>query len=615
MNKKKISLFTLAGLASALVLGGKVITSQTKASPQQQQPNIVYIMADDLGYGDLDATHMPRSYEILQNDGAQIDFHSLQNCAPTRAALMTGKDPSRLGMHGVDQIMFMQQEGFGVAEEEVLLSERLDDLGYATGIFGKWHLGIAEEQHPLNNGFDEYVGFLHGWIQSYGVKEDGTAYDDFTFGHDHHGKKENVNGVKTLTRNGHDLEANGVPLHSQTYSTFLFGNAAEAFIKNKASDDNPYFAYVPFNAPHTPYSAPRHYVDLYRDEFGITDDDFSILIEREDDVLSVPFLYDFPNTNEGNDQKKRLNDVLYYASVRAMDDAIGDLYQTVQETGEADNTIFMFLSDNGAGSTINVVGDNGHLRGGKGSAYEGSSRVANFTVWPGQVQGGGDIDDKVWIGDLYPTFIEAAGGEVPQGIDGRSALGVLQQSNDVNRNANGVWLRNGNSAEFVSHISKKMHRDTLNPDGSVATYTDVARIAFTNHNQKYIRTVNFQRLSVVDADGNETRPLVLDADGNPVADISEELYIIDDSKPLAGEDVNLVNEPAYANALQRMRTKFDRYGFDGATGDAYLAEMKTFYSNPTIPQEFYDLFVEPDEWTSYDGDGIYEGSVLHSNIF
>ena len=167
-------------------------------------PNIVYLMADDLGFGDLNPTDMPRSYALAQEHGIQLPFFTYQNCAPTRTALMTGNRPSRLDITGVDPPPSYR----GIPVEQVLVSERLQAAGYKTGIFGKWHLGLDLDQSPLFNGFNEFVGFTHGWINYYGSSPDGFPYPDGTIGHDHHGS--------------HDFQRLGSPSYEAEYSTFGF---------------------------------------------------------------------------------------------------------------------------------------------------------------------------------------------------------------------------------------------------------------------------------------------------------------------------------------------------------------------------------------------------------
>jgi len=490
-----------------------------------ERTNIVFLLADDLGFADFSPEFMPRTHKIMEDYGTQIPMYSMQNCAPTRTALMTGKLPSELGITGVDS----PPSYSGIAVSETMLPELLKDAGYSTGIFGKWHLGLQLDQSPLNNGFDEFVGFSHGWINYYGANESGQKYPDGSIGHDHHG--------------AHDFQFNGIPLYSKSYSTFAFRNAAVEFIERNAEDEKPFFAYVPFNAPHGPHAAPRKYVDMYKDRFGLSDAQISRLHEYADSVLAVPKINDIHLGLE-----VQLTNMLYYASVRAMDDAIADIFETVKQSGELENTLFMFSSDNGAGvGNITRHGDNGPLRSGKGSPYEGGHRVANFLVWDDEVQPGHNVGINVWIGDLFETFASIAGVETHD---------PSIESNDLKTpilTGATSFIRKHGGQHIVSHISKAAIGDYLR-----------ATFALNNASQKYIRIVDFDKIT------------------DSVVSVSEELY---DLSSDIGESNNLAAASTHASLLSRMRRKFDNYG-----GDTWLQSLpvtqSTGWSNFSLPQEW-----------------------------
>jgi len=527
-------------LTFALLFLNTTVTGDIRAD---DRTNIIYLMADDLGYGDFNPQYMPRSHKIMEDLGTSIPLYSMQNCAPSRTALMTGKLPSLLGITGVDSPPAYN----GIDVNETMLSELLSGAGYSTGVFGKWHLGLNTDQSPLNNGFDEFVGFSHGWINYYGPNKNGIEYPDGTIGHDHHG--------------AHDFQYNGVPIYTESYSTFAFRNAAIEFIERNAEDEKPFFAYVPFNAPHGPHAAPRRYVEMYQQTFGINDAQISLLYEYTDTVLAVPKVH---NINLG--LEARLNELLFYASIRAMDDAIADIFQTVVDNGELDNTLFLFASDNGAGvGNISRHGDNGPLRGGKGTPYEGGHRVANFLVWNGVVNPNHNVGINIWMGDLYETFVSIAGINLPSTS--------IESNNVITPLLTGAtsFIRKHGGQHIVSHISKSFVGSNVQ-----------AIWAMNNANQKYIRFVEFE------------------SNTSQISTIREELY---DLGTDIAESNNLIADPRYTNLLARMRRKFESYG-----GDSMLQGL------PVVQQVGWAGYSLPQEW-GFPGRLFFETDIQRSNLF
>jgi arylsulfatase A-like enzyme len=487
--------------------------------------NIVYILADDLGFADLNPTFMPRTYALFESLGTQLQLQMSEKCAPSRAEFMTGQHAERFGLTK----SYLVQDYPGLPVEQTLLSERFQDAGYGTGLFGKWHLGLAEEQAPWNQGFDHTLGFLHGQIEYFGVKDGPEIglerYDDRAIGHAHNG--------------GHDMLLNGTPIHSSQYSTFLFEDAAREWISDQAAAGEEFFAYVGFNAPHSPYSAPREYVDLYVEHFGITDAEYALLAAYEGDVLTIPY---GARGKMDDATEQKLDELLYFASVRALDDAVADIYEEIVAAGIANDTLFMFASDNGARLPF---GDNGPLKGAKGDLYEGAHRVANFIIWPGEIEAGEIIDDNIWVGDLYPTFLSIAGIDYGDDLDGVDVSPAL--------------------------------RGEAFDRGTIVPHTMVTRpyILFSalDGDIKYIRIISVSR----DGQGNVTS----------VNSIEEQLY---DLSVDLGETNNLVNDPSYSSDLAAMRVTYDNFGFDGLTGDDY------FFSRPVGPST--GELIVPEEWGS-----------------
>lgn len=331
----------------ALACCGIVASSAAETA----KPNIVYIVADDLGWKDVGfhgADIKTPNIDELAQTGARLEqFYAQPMCTPTRAALMTGRYPFR---YGLQTAVIPSAHTFGLATDEWLLPQALKEVGYETAIIGKWHLGHADRKYwPRQRGFDYQYGPLIGEI------------DYFT--HQQHGVL--------------DWYRNNKPLKETGYSTALIGNEAVKLIT--AHDPAvPLYLYLTFNAPHTPYQAPQAYLDRYKH-------------------IAEP--------------SRRA----YAAMITAMDDQIGRVVAALDKKGMRDNTLIVFQSDNGgtrnamfAGeldmSKIKIPVDNGPYRDGKGSLYEGGTRVVALANWPGHIKAGSTVDAMIHVVDMYPTL-------------------------------------------------------------------------------------------------------------------------------------------------------------------------------------------------------------------
>jgi arylsulfatase A-like enzyme len=330
-------------------------------------PNILYIVADDLGWkdvgfhgSDIETPNIDR----LARTGARLEqFYAQPMCTPTRAALMTGRYPFR---YGLQTAVILSGHTYGLPTDEWLLPQALKEVGYQTAIIGKWHLGHADRKYwPRQRGFDYQYGPLIGEI------------DYFT--HEQH-------GVLDWYRNNRPLKETG-------YSTTLIGNEAVKFI-GRLAGEKPFFLYLAFNAPHTPYQAPRAYLDRYPNIAG-------------------------PSRRA------------YAAMITAMDDQIGRVLDALDKRKMRDSTLVIFHSDNGgtrnamfAGegdmSKITIPCDNGPYRDGKGSLYEGGTRVVALANWPGHIPAGRTVDEMIHVVDVYPTLAGLAGAPAGKGkpLDG-----------------------------------------------------------------------------------------------------------------------------------------------------------------------------------------------------
>lgn len=328
--------------------------SSLSGSLQQERPNVLLIMTDDQGWGDIYSHGNPKLdtpvMDRLAGEGARFNrFFVSPVCAPTRASLLTGRYHGRTGVFGVTR-------GYETMRaEEVTIAEVFKEAGYATGSFGKWHNGAHYPHDPNGQGFEEYLGFNAGHWNNY--------FDTHLL---HNGKRVATNG----------------------YITDVLTKAAAGFIKDNSH--RPFLCYVPYNAPHSPWQVPERYFQKYK--------------------------------QRGFDDKT----AAAYGMVENLDDNIGQLLETLEAQGLKENTIVVFLTDNGANSDRY----DGHMRGRKGSVHEGGVRVPLFIRWPGQIKPGRVVSQIAAHIDLLPTLMELAGvAKHPdmKPLDGQSLAPLLQE--------------------------------------------------------------------------------------------------------------------------------------------------------------------------------------------
>ncbi len=384
----RLCLWTAFG---ALVLPATVIAAATPAD----RPNVVLIVADDLGYGDVgcygSTVHRTPHIDALATAGVRFtQFRVNPLCAPTRAAFMTGmysletgmwRGPSRGGENtagdeeGEESAAVQPRRNnrerrnpdeAGRARELHrdlrLLPEMLKESGYATGMFGKWHLGYESPNVPNARGFEEFVGFLGG----------AHPYEP---------------------SRGEAIQRNGEPIQDGRHLTDLFTDEAIEFIESRR--DRPFFCYVPYNAVHGPLWSTDRPRASGKPEW---------LAKGGERGLEFP-----------------LRD--YCAVLEHMDDGIGRIMAALRRLGLDDRTLVIFVSDNGA-LEDKYPGNNGPLRGQKGETYEGGVRVPAVMRWPGVIPSGTVSDAPAVAADLFATILDAASGEVPQDNGGRSIHGV-----------------------------------------------------------------------------------------------------------------------------------------------------------------------------------------------
>ena len=345
------------------------------------RPNIIVMVADDLGWNDVGYHDGPidtPSLDRMAAEGMQLHrFYTTPICSPTRAALMTGRDPIRLGVAYATIMPWMNN---GIHPDERFLPEAFRDAGYQTAMVGKWHLGHSQQDfHPNSRGFEHFYGHLHTEV---------GYFPPFS------------------NQGGKDFQQNGVSIEKDGYETYLLADEVSRYIRER-DEDKPFFVYMPFIAPHTPLEAPPELVEKYKD---LVDDRVPARATNTDNSRRIRQLTMRPSARP-----------MFAAVVEAMDQAIGQVLNTLDEEGVADNTIVLFFSDNGGAAYASGGADNAPLRGGKGEAFEGGIRVISLLRYPEQVAAGSKLEQIMTVMDVFPTLAAAAGVEtgVTRKLDGQ----------------------------------------------------------------------------------------------------------------------------------------------------------------------------------------------------
>lgn len=323
-----------------------------------QKPNIVFVLVDDLGYGDLGytgATDIPTpNIDQLANQGtiftSAYAVHPF--CGPSRMGLITGRYPHKFGA----QFNLADQSSItkGIPENERLMSNMLQDAGYRTGLVGKWHLGDESQYHPNNRGFDDFYGFLYGG-HKYFPSEYKAAY----------------NGPNSWVYN-HPLEHNGVTVtDDDEYITDELSHQGVRFINESVEANKHFFLFMSYNAPHSP-------------------------LEAKTEDKNVAVIKDISNSSRRE----------YAAMVYAVDRGVKEIVDALKAKNVYNNTLIVFMSDNGG--RLDKGANNGPLKGQKGDTLEGGFRVPTFFHFPNTVPAGVIYDYPITALDFYPTFAHIA---------------------------------------------------------------------------------------------------------------------------------------------------------------------------------------------------------------
>jgi len=462
----------------------------TSASFAGDQPNIIVIVADDLGWADVgfhgNQQIATPSLDRLAAEGVQLDrFYTTPICSPTRAALMTGRDPMRLG--GARSTIMPWQNN-GIHPKETFLPELLSAAGYQTAMVGKWHLGHAQASyHPNARGFDHFYGHLHTEV---------GYFPPFA------------------SLGGKDFQRNGQSIDDSGYETYLLADEVSRYIVNR-DQEKPFFIYMPMLAPHTPLQAPADLIAKYADMDDERPPSRSEMADRTRLISKV--------TGRGSARP------IYAAVVDAMDQAIGQVMDTLDKQGVSDNTLVLFFSDNGGATYASGGADNSPLRGGKGDTFEGGIRVVAVARWPEQLPAGGTVNSIVSVMDVLPTLMAAAEIEATTHypLDGSNMLAAITGQAYIPRE------------KPLFFISETPFKDRINATVFDEDWKLVQKI------HAGLNSIDVENhLFKIQSDPYETNNL---AEQHPevVADLSEKIRFWRSLYPVAGTRSELVPPPGW----------------------------------------------------------------------
>ncbi|MEN6426428.1 MAG: sulfatase-like hydrolase/transferase [Phycisphaerales bacterium] len=380
--------FKFAGLGAASLVVTR--TYGAFAAESGLKPNVLVILADDLGYGDLScygATDLKSpNIDRLVAGGMRFDrfYANCPVCSPTRAALLSGRFPDLVGVPGVIRTDIRDNWG-NLAPQAVLLPRMLKIAGYHTALVGKWHLGLGSPNTPNERGFDHFHGFL------------GDMMDDYITHRRH--------GINYMRLDDREIDPEG-------HATDLFTQWAIDYLHGRTNESRPFFLYLAYNAPHTPIQPPAEWIERVK--------------QREPGI---------------SDRRAKL-----VALIEHLDAGIGKVLDTLKQTGLSDNTLVIFTSDNGG--QLGVGASNGSLRAGKGDMYEGGIREPMCAVWPGRISPGSRSNRVALTMDLFPTVCEAAGVTIAHEIDGASFLPTLLGKPQPEEDRILFWVRREGGAQY-----------------------------------------------------------------------------------------------------------------------------------------------------------------------
>lgn len=401
---KTIIKFTFVALLSILTACN--VKNKTTEETVIDKPNVIIILTDDQGYADVGfngCKDIPTpNIDRIATNGVRFTnaYVSYAVCGPSRAGLITGRYQDRFGF-GKNPLFAPNDPNQGLPLTEQTLASALDSVGYQTMAYGKWHLGSHKTQRPLERGFDEFFGFLTGGHRYF--PEEWTLEDIS-------GIKSQFDAYKTK------LLKNNKRVEESEYLTDALSREAVSFIER--NKDNPFFMYLAYNAPHVPMQATEKYLSRF----------------------------------EHIKNKKRKT---YAAMVSAVDDGVGNVLNKLEELKLTENTIVFFLSDNGGPEKHNGS-NNGELRDGKGSLYEGGIHVPFAVQWPKNIPAGKVYDKPIISLDIFSTAVHYANAKPKNKLDGVNLVPFLTGENKAAPHDYLFWRKFDQKAYAVRNIDMKL---------------------------------------------------------------------------------------------------------------------------------------------------------------
>ena len=398
----------------------------SSSAAAQQKPNVVLVVMDNLGWGEIGAygggvlrgAETPRLDQLAAEGMQFLNFNVETQCTPSRSALMTGRHPIR---SGTTKVVWGQL--YGMTQWEVTIAELLADEGYATGMFGKWHLGEVAGRFPTDQGFDEWYGIAN-------TTDESTYTTGFQFDPD-------VVETPHILSSKKGEAPKEVKVYDRDARSEIDGDLTDRaikFMKRSVNDDKPFFAYIPYTQVHLPTTPHPDFEDA---------------------------------TGNG-----RWADVLTEVDSRA-----GQLLDAIDDLGVRDNTVFIWMSENGPEEIYPHHGTSGPWRGTYFTALEGSLRTPFLIRWPGKIKAESKHNEIMHITDLYPTLAKIAGADLPtdRTLDGLDQLGFLT-GNAEHSAREGFPVYNGDAFQAYKWRNWKIHFKTQETMRSVIEQPGMPRV-------------------------------------------------------------------------------------------------------------------------------------------
>jgi len=434
-------------LLSAILWGFTSCKIPSKKQNETQKPNIVFILADDLGYGDLSSygqSHFQTpNIDKLAESGMKFTQHYSGStvCAPSRSSLMTGQHTGHTFIRGNKEV---QPEGqYPLETEAITLAEALQDEGYVTGAFGKWGLGYpGSEGDPNKQGFDEFFG--------YNCQRMAHHYYPYHLWH---------NQDKIMLEGNKDKQTG-------EYGPAVIHEQALSFLEE--NKDNPFFMFYPSLIPHAELFAPEEYMEKYRGQF-LPEKSYEGVDEGERFRLG-PY---------GSQPEAH---AAFAAMINVLDDQVGEIVAKLKELGIYENTLIFFSSDNGphleGGADPDYFDSNGPFKGYKRDLYEGGIRVPMIAVWDDKIKAGTQTGHPSAFWDVFPTLAEITGINTPQTIDGISFLPTLLGKNEAQKKHDYLYWEfheRGGRQALRKENWKLIKYNTLNPEKTTTELYDLEK--------------------------------------------------------------------------------------------------------------------------------------------